>query len=111
MRKVERRNSSRLRMASTKSFWICSLIVIDENLTEVEKENYKLSRLIPGPRENYDRNSSGEIMQPLALILNIAIVVGIVGIVVYWVRRFAVFLGYKAIEPDVLQIARSEERR
>jgi len=44
-------------------------------------------------------------MQPLALILNIAIVVGIIGIVVYWVRRFAVFLGYKAIEPDVLQIA------
>ncbi|HXA84650.1 MAG TPA: hypothetical protein VNZ47_06220 [Candidatus Dormibacteraeota bacterium] len=44
-------------------------------------------------------------MQPLALILNITIVVGIVGIVVYWVRRFAVFLGYKAIEPDVLQIA------
>ena len=39
------------------------------------------------------------------LILNIAIVVGIVGIVVYWVRRFAVFLGYKAIQPDVLQIA------
>jgi len=71
----------------------------------VEKENYKLSRLIPGPRENYDRNSSGEIMQPLALILNIAIVVGIVGIVVYWVRRFAVFLGYKAVQPDVLQIA------
>jgi hypothetical protein len=44
-------------------------------------------------------------MQPLAFILNIAIVVGIVGIVVYWVRRFSVFLGYKAIEPDVLQIA------
>jgi hypothetical protein len=44
-------------------------------------------------------------MQPLALILNIAIIVGIVGIMVYWVRRFAVFLGYKAIEPDVLQIA------
>jgi hypothetical protein len=44
-------------------------------------------------------------MQPLALILNIAIVVGIVGIVVYWVRRFAVFLGYKAIETDVLKIA------
>src|SRR5579864_8088189 len=44
-------------------------------------------------------------MQPLALILNITIVVGIIGIVVYWVRRFAVFLGYKAIEPDVLQIA------
>lgn len=44
-------------------------------------------------------------MQPLALILNIAIVVGIIGIIVYWVRRFAVFLGYRAIEPDVLQIA------
>lgn len=44
-------------------------------------------------------------MQPLALILNIAIIVGIVGIVVYWVRRFAVFLGYKTIEPDVLQLA------
>ncbi|MGC2695409.1 MAG: hypothetical protein WA738_06420 [Candidatus Angelobacter sp.] len=44
-------------------------------------------------------------MQPLALILNIAIIVGIVGIIVYWVRRFAVFRGYKAIQPDVLQIA------
>jgi hypothetical protein len=44
-------------------------------------------------------------MQPLAIILNIAIVVGIVGIVVYWVRHFAVFLGYKAIAPDVLKIA------
>src|SRR6476620_623272 len=44
-------------------------------------------------------------MQPLALIPNIAIVVGIVGIVVYWVQRFAVFFGYKAIQPDVLQIA------
>jgi len=44
-------------------------------------------------------------MQPLALILNITILVGIVGIVVYWVRRFVVFLGYKAIQPDVLQVA------
>jgi hypothetical protein len=44
-------------------------------------------------------------MQPLAIILNIAIIVGMVGIVVYWVRRFAVFLGYKAIQPDVLKIA------
>jgi len=44
-------------------------------------------------------------MQPLAAILNIAIIVGIVGIVVFWVRRFAVFLGYKAIQPDVLQVA------
>src|SRR5579864_7749346 len=42
MRRVERRNSSRLRIASTMSFWICSLIVIDGNLAEVEKENYKL---------------------------------------------------------------------
>jgi hypothetical protein len=58
-----------------------------------------------GLRANYDRNFSGEIMQPLALILNIAIVVGIVGIVIYWVRHFAVFLGYKAIAPDVLKIA------
>lgn len=44
-------------------------------------------------------------MQPLAVILNIAIIVGIVGIIVYWVRRFAVFRGYKAIQPDVLQVA------
>ena len=44
-------------------------------------------------------------MQPLTVILNIAIVVAIVGIIVYWVRRFAVFLGYKGIQPDVLQIA------
>jgi hypothetical protein len=71
----------------------------------LEKENYKLRLFDSGLQANYDRNSSGEIMQPLALILNIAIVVGIVGIIVYWVRRFAVFLGYKAIEPDVLQIA------
>ena len=44
-------------------------------------------------------------MQPQALIFNIAIIVGIVGIIVYWVRRFTVFLGYKAIQPDVLRIA------
>src|SRR5215472_15766518 len=44
-------------------------------------------------------------MQPLAVILNIAITVGIIGIIVFWVRRFAVFLGYKKIQPDVLQIA------
>src|SRR6476661_2248421 len=44
-------------------------------------------------------------MQPLNLILNITIVVGIIGIVIYWVRRFAVFLSYKAIQPDVLRIA------
>lgn len=44
-------------------------------------------------------------MQPLAIILNIFIIVAIVGIVVFWVRRFAVFLGYKAIQPDVLQVA------
>lgn len=44
-------------------------------------------------------------MQPLAAILNIAIIVAIVGIVVFWVRRFSVFLGYKTIQPDVLQVA------
>ena len=44
-------------------------------------------------------------MQPQALIFNIAIIVGIVGIIVYWVRRFATFLGYKSIQPDVEQIA------
>jgi hypothetical protein len=44
-------------------------------------------------------------MSPLAVILNIFVVVGIVGIIVYWVRRFAVFRGYKAIEQDVLKIA------
>lgn len=44
-------------------------------------------------------------MSPLALSLNILVVVGIVGIIVYWVRRFAVFRGYKSIEQDVLKIA------
>src|SRR5262249_27367026 len=44
-------------------------------------------------------------MQPLAIILNIAIIVGIVGIIVFWVRRFAVFLGYETIQPDVLKVA------
>jgi hypothetical protein len=44
-------------------------------------------------------------MAPLPLILNIAIIVGMVGIVVYWVRRFAVFRGYKNIEADVLRLA------
>ena len=39
------------------------------------------------------------------MVLNILVVVGIVGIIVYWVRRFAVFRGYKAIEQDVLKIA------
>jgi hypothetical protein len=71
----------------------------------VEKENYKLMGLIPCYGRIMIGTPPGEPMQPLALILNITIVVGIVGIVVYWVRRFAVFLGYKAIEPDVLQIA------
>lgn len=44
-------------------------------------------------------------MSPLGVILNIAIVVGIVGILVYWVRRFAVFRGYKDIQSDVLRVA------
>jgi len=48
---------------------------------------------------------SGEPMAPLPLILNIAIIVGMVGIIVYWVRRFAVFRGYKNIQDDVLQLA------
>lgn len=44
-------------------------------------------------------------MSPRAVVLNIAIIVGIVGIIVYWIRRFAVFLGYKAIREGVEQIA------
>src|SRR5689334_9514500 len=44
-------------------------------------------------------------MTPQAVILNIAIVVGIVGIIVYWIRRFAVFRGYKSIEADLLKVA------
>jgi hypothetical protein len=43
-------------------------------------------------------------MSPQAVILNIAIIVAIVGIIVYWVRRFAVFRGYKSIEADVQKI-------
>lgn len=43
-------------------------------------------------------------MPPQAVILNIAIVVAIVGIIVYWVRRFAVFRGYKSIEADVQKV-------
>src|ERR1700750_332364 len=44
-------------------------------------------------------------MSPLSIFINIAIVVAIVGIVVYWVRRFAVFRGYKTIAADALHIA------
>ena len=44
-------------------------------------------------------------MSPLAAVFNIAIIVAIVGIVVYWVRRFAVFRGYKDIQGDVLRVA------
>ena len=44
-------------------------------------------------------------MSPLAVVFNIAIIVAIVGIVVYWVRRFAVFRGYKDIQSDVLRVA------
>ncbi|HET9182155.1 MAG TPA: hypothetical protein VFP59_08480 [Candidatus Angelobacter sp.] len=44
-------------------------------------------------------------MSPQAAIFNIAIIVAIVGILVFWMRRFAVFRGYKDIEPDVLQVA------
>jgi hypothetical protein len=41
----------------------------------------------------------------LAVVLNIAILVGIVGIIVYWVRRFAVFRGYRDIHADVEKLA------
>lgn len=44
-------------------------------------------------------------MSPQAAVLNIAIIVGIVGIIVYWVRRFAVFRGYREIEHDVEKLA------
>jgi len=44
-------------------------------------------------------------MSPLAAIFNIAIIVAIVGIIVYWMRRFAVFRGYKDIQGDVLRVA------
>jgi hypothetical protein len=44
-------------------------------------------------------------MSPTAIILDIAILVAIFGIVVYWVRRFAVFRGYKDIERAVQQLA------
>ena len=44
-------------------------------------------------------------MSPVAIILDIAVVVALVGIVVYWVRRFAVFRGYKAIAGDVQRLA------
>ena len=48
-------------------------------------------------------------MSPTTIILDIAIVVGIIGIIVYWVRRFAVFRGYKDIESAVLAIANALE--
>ena len=48
-------------------------------------------------------------MSPTAIILDIAILVGIIGIVVYWVRRFTVFRGYKDIESAVLAIASALE--
>jgi hypothetical protein len=44
-------------------------------------------------------------MSPAAVILDVAILVAIIGIVVYWVRRFAVFRGYKDIGPAVQQLA------
>lgn len=44
-------------------------------------------------------------MSPIAIILNIAILVAIVGIVVYWVRRFAVFRGYTDIAGPAQELA------
>src|ERR1051326_1279270 len=64
-----------------------------------------LKLILLTPTKDHRAYSSGERMQPLALVLNMSILGGSVGIVVYWVRRFAGFLGYKAIQPDVLQIA------
>ena len=55
--------------------------------------------------DQIDSHSEKLVLSPLAAVLNIAIIVGIVGIIVYWVRRFAVFRGYKDIEPDVLKLA------
>jgi hypothetical protein len=49
--------------------------------------------------------SEKQVLSPQAAVLNIAIIVGIVGIIVYWVRRFAVFRGYKETEPDILKLA------
>jgi|GEM_PF-920951 len=54
---------------------------------------------------NFSGETPDQPMSPLAIFINITIVVAIVGIVVYWVRRFAVFRGYKAIEADALRIA------
>lgn len=44
-------------------------------------------------------------MSPAAVVFNIAIILAIVGILVYWMRRFSVFRGYKDIQADVLQVA------
>lgn len=44
-------------------------------------------------------------MSPSAVVFNIAIILAIVGILVYWMRLFAVFRGYKDIQADVLQVA------
>lgn len=50
--------------------------------------------------------ASGETgLSPQAAVLNIAIIVAIVGIIVYWVRRFAVFRGYRDIQQDVEKLA------
>ncbi|HEX2330970.1 MAG TPA: hypothetical protein VHN74_19755 [Candidatus Angelobacter sp.] len=44
-------------------------------------------------------------MSPYAVIFNIAIITAIIGIIVYWVQRFAVFRGYKAIESEIYAVA------
>lgn len=44
-------------------------------------------------------------MSPQAILFNIAVLVGTIGIVVYWVRRFTVFHGCQEIEGAVQQIA------
>ncbi len=44
-------------------------------------------------------------MSPYAVIFNIAILTAIIGIIVYWVQRFAVFRGYKTIESEIYTVA------
>jgi hypothetical protein len=44
-------------------------------------------------------------MSPPAILFNIAVVVAMVGIVLYWMRRFAVFRGYKDVQGAAQQIA------
>ncbi|HYX53134.1 MAG TPA: hypothetical protein VE783_06765 [Candidatus Limnocylindrales bacterium] len=44
-------------------------------------------------------------MSPYAVIFNIAILTAMIGIIVYWIRRFAVLRGYKAMEAEIFAVA------